>query len=145
MLMYTSLRADVFLIIDETLQRFELTYVDGWNPSAVSRRDQLFITLMKLKLNSLLLDLAECFCVSKTAIHNIIVSTIFALHKVFVEGMMANKIPSLLKCKYSMPVCFGDFSCCRLVIDATEITQDVPSQDMTVQHKHTVHTRVGIL
>lgn len=83
MLMYTSLKPQMFRIIDSTLQRFPLVYVDGWTPSAFSRTDQLFMTLMKLKLNCPLLDLAERFCTSKATIHNIIITHVFALHEVF--------------------------------------------------------------
>lgn len=152
MLMYTSLKPQMFRIIDSTLQRFPLVYVDGWTPSAFSRTDQLFMTLMKLKLNCPFLDLAERFCTSKATIHNIIITHVFALHEVFFEGMMENNIPSLLKCKASMPASFGDFNCCRLVIDATEVTQDVPGQDMTAQsqtyssykNRHTVKSVTGV-
>ena len=49
--MYTSMREDVFLIVDETQQRFELTYVDSWNRRSVSRCDQLFIILIEVEMN----------------------------------------------------------------------------------------------
>ena len=133
MLMYTSLTSKMFRIIDSTLQRFHLVHVDGWSPSTFTRSDQLFMTLMKLKLNSPFLDLAERFGISKATVHNIIITHIFALHEVFFEGIMENKIPSLIKCKSSMPSSFGDFNCCCIVFDATEVTQDVPGQDMTAQ------------
>ncbi|XP_048777675.2 uncharacterized protein LOC125681560 [Ostrea edulis] len=152
MMMYTSLKPEIFSIIDTTLQRFPLVYVDGWTPSAFSRSDQLFMTLMKLKLNCPLLDLAERFCTSKATVHNIFITHVFALHEVFFVGMMENNMPSLLKCKSSMPSSFGDFSCCRLVIDATEVTQDVPGQDMAAQsqtyssykNRHTVKAVTGV-
>lgn len=32
-----------------------------------------------------------------------------------------------------MRASFGDFICCRVVIDATEVTQDAPGQDMSAQ------------
>ncbi|KAK3109065.1 hypothetical protein FSP39_022160 [Pinctada imbricata] len=61
-------------------------------------------------------------------------------------------MPSLLKCKSSMPASFGDFSCCCLVIDATEVTQDVPGQDMNAQshtyssykNRHRVKSVTGV-
>ena len=54
--------------------------------------------------------------------------------------------------KVMMPTSFGDFSCCRIVIDATEITQDVPGQDMAAQsqtyisnkNRHTVKSVTGV-
>ena len=151
MLIYTSLKPKMFRIIDATLQRFPLVYVDGWSPSIFTRSDQLFMTLIKLKLNSPFLDLAERFCTSNATVHNIIITNIFALHEVFFEGMMENNIPALIKCKSSMLSSFGYFSCCRLVIDATEVTQDVPGQDMTAQsqtyssykNRHTVRSVTG--
>ena len=88
---------------------------------------------MKLKLNSPILDIAERFSTSTATVHNIVITHIFALHEVFFEGMIHSKMPSLLKCKSSMPASFGNFSCCRLVIDATEVTQDVPGQAMNAQ------------
>lgn len=150
--MYTSLTSDMFDTIDATIQRFPLTYVDGWTPTAFSRRDQLLMTMMKLKLNCPFLDLAERFCTSKTTVHNIIMTHIYALHEVFFEGMIEGKIPSLLKCKSAMPASFGDFNCCRIVIDATEVTQDVPGQDMNAQsqtyssykNRHTVKAVTGV-
>jgi hypothetical protein len=152
MLMYTSLKPDMFSILDDLIQRFDLTYTEKWNPGAISRTDQLFMTLMKFRLNCPFLDLAECFDISKTYVHNIIVTHIFALHEIMFQGMIENNIPSLLKCKSSMPTSFGDFSCCRIVIDATEITQDVPGQDMAAQsqtyssykNRHTVKSVTGV-
>ena len=88
MLLYTTLKPDMFNIIDETLQRFPLNYVDGWTPGSISRRNQLLMTLMKLKLNSPILDIAERFCTSTATVHNIVITRIFALHEVFFEGMI---------------------------------------------------------
>ena len=152
MLMYTSLKKDTFNVVDAVMQRFPLVYADGWTPSSFSRRDQLFMTLIKLKCNFPLLDLAERFCTSKATVHNIVTTHIFALHEVLFEGMMDGNIPSLLKCKSSMPASFGDFNCCRIVIDATEVTQDVPSTDMNIQaqtyssykNRHTVKAVTGV-
>lgn len=52
----------------------------------------------------------------------------------------------------SMPTSFGDFSSCRIVLDATEITQDVPGNDMRLQastysgykNSHTVKSVTGV-
>jgi hypothetical protein len=149
MLMYTSLKLDVFNIIDAYLQRFDISYIDGWTPQNISRTDQLLLTLMKIKMNLPVLDLAERFNTSTASVNNIFISYIYALHETLYEGLI--HIPSLLKCKACMPASFGDFSSCRLVIDATEITQDVPS-DMNKQAKtyssyknnHTVKSVTGV-
>lgn len=152
MLMYTSLKHDVFQIIDEYLQRFNVKYVDGWTPSFLSKSDQLLMTLIKLNMNPPLLDLAERFCTTTTTVNNIVTTYIFLMHEVLYEGHIEGKIPSLVKCKSSMPASFGDFSCCRLVIDATEISQDVPGSDMKAQSQtyssykncHTVKSVTGV-
>ena len=75
-----------------------------------------------------------------------------ALHEVLYEGLIENNIPSLQKCKGSMPTSFGDFSSCHIVLDATEITQDVPGNDMRLQastysgykNSHTVKSVTGV-
>ena len=149
MLMYTSLKADVFSALDELLQRFPLNYVDKWTPT-MCRTDQLLLTLMKL--NPPLLDLAESFTISQSTVNNIFVTHVYAMHEILYVGMIDNNMPSLLKCKSSMPASFGDFSSCRIVIDATEISQDVPGKDMNLQsstysnykNKHTVKSVTGV-
>ena len=87
---------------------------------------------MKLTMNTPLLDLAGRFNTSATSVNNIVTSQICAMHEVLFEGLVENNIPSLQKCKGSMPTSFGDFSSCRIVLDATEITQDVPGNDRLV-------------
>lgn len=152
MLMYTSLKPDVFGALDQLLQRFRLSYVDGWSPSSMSRTDQLLLTIMKLKMDPPLLDLAERFNTSQSTVNNIFITHVYALHEIVYVGMVQNKIPSLLKCKASMPASFGDFSSCRLVIDATEVSQDVPGKDMNLQaqtyssykNRHTVKSVTGV-
>ena len=54
---------------------------------------------MKLKFHSPILDIAELFCTSAVTVHNIVITHIFALHEVGFEGMIDNKMPSLLKAK----------------------------------------------
>ena len=150
--MYTSLRPDMFQAIDEMMRRFTIKYIDGWTPSFISQSDQLLMTLMKLTMNTPLLDLAERFNTSATSVNNIVTSQICAMHEVLFEGLVENNIPSLQKCKGSMPTSFGDFSSCRIVLDATEITQDVPGNDMRLQastysgykNSHTVKSVTGV-
>ena len=152
MLMYTSLKYDAFKVVDETLQRFRLKYVDGWTPSFLSRTNQLLLTLMKLRLNIPILDLAVRFNTSKASVNNIFITHVYAIHELFYQPMLEGHLPSLLKCKGSMPASFGDFSACRLVIDATEITQDVPGMDLGIQaqtyssykNNHTVKSVTGV-
>lgn len=152
MLMYTNLRPDMFKAIDAMMRRFRIQYIDGWTLSFISQSDQLLMSLMKLTMNTPLLDLAERFNTSATSVNNIVTSQICAMHEVLFEGLVERNIPSLQKCKGSMPTSFGDFSSCRIVLDATEITQDVPGNDMRLQastysgykNSHTVKSVTGV-
>lgn len=152
MLMYTSLRPDMFRTIDDLMHRFQIKYIDGWTPSFIPLSDQLLMTFMKLTMNTPFLDLAERFNTSAASVNNIVTSQMCALHEVLYEGLIENNIPSLQKCKGSMPTSFGDFSSCRIVLDATEITQDVPGNDMRLQastysgykNSHTVKSVTGV-
>ena len=150
--MYTSLRPDIFRTIDDLMHRFQIKYIDGWTPSFIPLSDQLLMTFMKLTMNTPFLDLAERFNTSAASVNNIVTSQMCALHEVLYEGLIENNIPSLQKCKGSMPTSFGDFSSCRIVLDATEITQDVPGNDMRLQastysgykNSHTVKSVTGL-
>ena len=63
MLMYTSLKPDVFQAIDEMMCRFTIKYIDGWTPSFTSR------SVMKLTMNTPLLDLADRFHTSSFSVN----------------------------------------------------------------------------
>lgn len=142
----------MFHAIDEMMQRFQVKYIDGWRPSFISLTDQLLMTLMKITMNTPLLDLAERFNTSASSVNNIATSQICAMHEILYEGLIESRIPSLQKCKGSMPTSFGDFSSCRIVLDATEINQDVPGNDMRLQastysgykNSHTVKSVTGV-
>jgi hypothetical protein len=128
MLLYTSLTSDVFDILARLLDRFDLAYYSGWKVEILSTADQLLMTLMKLKLNCRDLDLAERFGVSSATVANIIKTFISALHEILVDGIISDYIPSQLKCAGSMPKSFEEFVNARIVIDATEITVDIPCE-----------------
>ncbi|XP_062599178.1 uncharacterized protein LOC134260640 [Saccostrea cucullata] len=95
--------------------------------------------------------MAERFNTSPSSVNNIVTSQICALHEILYEGLVESRIPALQKCKGSMPTSFGDFSSCRIV-NATEITQDVPGNDMRLQastysgykNSHTVKSVTGV-
>ena len=89
----------MFLIIDKTLQRFPLSYVQEWTPTFLHRTDQRFMT--QLTMNPPVLDLPERFNTRLATVYNIIITHIFALHEIFYEGMIEGQILSLLKCKGS--------------------------------------------
>lgn len=109
------------------------------------------MALMKLKLNLRDLDLGERFGVSRKTVSNVVKTLICALHEVLFAGMLAEGMPSQCKCQSSMPQCFDDFGSGRVVIDATEITMDIPI-DMNKQaacysnykSRHTVKVVIGV-
>ena len=103
-------------------------------------------------MNTPFLDLAERFNISAASVNNIVTSHICALHEVLCEGLIENNIPSLQMYKGSMPTSFGDFSSCRIVFDASKISQDVPGNDMRLQpstssgykNSHTLNSVTGV-
>lgn len=119
----------MFNVLVALLERMgPFNYYNGWTVQGFSTSDQLLMTLMKLRLNLRDLDLAERFDTSKSTVSNIFNTYIAALHEILFEGVMKTVgIPSQLKCKGSMPKSFEEFSSARIAMDATEITQDVPS------------------
>ena len=147
--MYTTLQPDVFKIIVKTLERFELKYYKEWRVTKIPLVDQLLMTLIKLKLNVPNMDLAIRFGISETTVHNIFYTLVCALHELLYVGCIT--IPSQAKCKGSLPLAFEDFGSARLVIDATELTLDIPS-DITKQaafyssykSRHTVKSVTGV-
>ncbi|XP_061174797.1 uncharacterized protein LOC133183938 [Saccostrea echinata] len=134
MLLYTSYPADIFHILENLLERMgPFNYYGGWTVINFSVGDQLLMTLMKLRLNCRDLDLAERFNTSRATVSNIINTFVHALHEILFEGVMkAVGIPSQLKCQGSMPKSFEEFSSARIAMDATEVTQDIPT-DMNSQ------------
>ncbi len=128
MLLYTSFPYDIFVVLCHTLERVQpLRYYAGWRVSSLSLEDQLLLTLMKLRLNFRDKDLAFRFKISHTTVSNILHTFVCALHEILFDGVMAVGIPSQLKCKGSMPKSFDEFVSARVAMDATEVTQDIPS------------------
>jgi hypothetical protein len=106
---------------------------------------------MKLTMNVPHLDLADRYGTSTATITNIIMTHFVALHETLFDGIFKGNLPSLRKCHLSRPACFGDFTNCRIIIDATEITQDVPhlmnEQAQTYssyKNNHTVKAVTGV-
>ncbi|XP_061170365.1 uncharacterized protein LOC133179685 [Saccostrea echinata] len=146
MLLYTSFPADVFNVIVQVLRRMApFNYFAGWEVTCFSLEDQLLICLIKLRLNFRDLDLAVRFGTSRSTVSNIVNTFISVLHEIFFDGVLkAVGIPSQLKCKGSMPKSFEDFTSARIAMDATEITQDIPSnmnsQSLTYSNYKSRHT-----
>ena len=126
MLLYTSLTYEVFILIHQALSKFKINYYYEWNVTYLSTQDQLLLTLIKLKRNPPDLDLAHRFQVSEATVSNVFYTYLHALHELLFDGILRDYVPSMLKCKGSQPASFAEFSSCRLVMDATEITMDIP-------------------
>ena len=85
---YTSLpTAAEFDAIVSVIQRFSLTYYMGWKVEALDTEDQLLVTLMKLRLNLPLFDLAYRFKISDTTVQNIFLTLVDTIHHIFLQGM----------------------------------------------------------
>lgn len=132
------------------LERFELKYFLGWTVQQIPLEDQLLCTLMKLRLNLTMFDLAYRFKTSSTTIQNIVTTIMYALHGILFEGMM-DVIPSKEKNSLSLPACFISFPNCRIVLDCTEIEVAVPhSLDKqkavfsNYKQRHTFKVLVGV-
>jgi hypothetical protein len=128
--MYTGLPATAVLLLVSLLSRFQLKYFYGWSVSCVSLTDQVFLTLMKLRLNVPTLDLAARFNCSATTVSNIFITITAALHELLFEYFMST-IPSTNKNRSCLPECFSSF--CRLIMDCTEIYISVPRDSMQLQ------------
>ena len=89
-------------------------------------------------------DLAERFDVSRGTVSNIVNTLINALHECLFVGILQRGIPSQLKCKGSVPKYFEEFASARAVMDATELTQDIPSdmkhQSLAYSNYKSCHT-----
>lgn len=150
MLMYTSLSADVFMILVDILEYCgPLNYYAGWPVKSIKMADQLLILLMKLRLNARDLDLAHRFGVSRCTVSNIVHTLLHALHEILYEGVMVDGgVPSQLKCKGCMPKSFEELGAARMAIDATEVYQDIPSdlhrQNLAYSNYKSRHTLKGV-
>lgn len=121
---YTGLTPDQFEVLSCFSSKFELNFVDGWRCTRITKEDQLFMTLMKLRTNAAIIDLSERFKVSAPTVTNIVKSWILFLHKVLFESFMT--IPSTRKNQACTPGCFSPFPNCRIILDCTEVQCAVP-------------------
>ena len=137
---YTGLSPDMFRIVLNLCMRFEISYRDGWKVECVTREDQLFIALMKLRRNLSHIDLSVRFGVSVQTIGNIVTTWILVLHKILFKFMLHdNGIPSLNKNKGCMPTCFATFTNCRITLDCTEVQCAIPNTSMLHQSQTFSH------
>lgn len=127
-----------------------LNYVYGWTVGIIPKKDQLLLTLMKLRVNLLNVDLACRFNCSRTTIAQVISTWILALHEILFLQLLKD-IPSREKNKLCMPSCFSTFTNCRIVLDCTEVKCDRPTsmdkQRLTYssyKHQNTFKGLIGV-
>uniref|UniRef100_A0AAX7SPB9 DDE Tnp4 domain-containing protein n=1 Tax=Astatotilapia calliptera TaxID=8154 RepID=A0AAX7SPB9_ASTCA len=120
---YTGLPdAASVLFLEALLSRFDLKYHSDWTVQMMPLIDQLFLTLIKLKLNFGHEDLSIRFNCSRGTVTNIFTTIVSALYDILYVGMLENNIPSRAKNQTSLPDCFQPFPNCRIVLDCTEVS-----------------------
>ena len=108
-------------LLDKIAEERKITSV-----KILNHNEQVLLTLIKLRRNLSNKDLAFRFGVSVGTVHNIFVDTVNVFHNFLFEKNM-NKIPSREKNQLYLPRCFcPSYKNCRIVLDTTEISCDVP-------------------
>ena len=127
---YNSLNKDALEVLLCLLNCFKpFNYWYGFEVKSVNSKNQLLISLMKLKMDIPFFDLVTRFRVSRTTVTNIFLTYLHLMHETLFKGAM-QIIPSLTKKKASMPESCGDFSNCRIIIDCTEFRLSTPRRDL---------------
>jgi len=140
----------VIHIVFDIFKNVSINYFLGWNVERISRTDQIFMTLMKLRHNFDFTDLGVRFECSRTTVTNIVLTWIHAFHTIIFKTFM-NSVPSQQKNKACLPSVFNNFVNCRMILDCTEIYTAIPSkmelQKLTYsnyKHRNTLKGLVGI-
>ena len=147
--MYTGLpSAAVFEDLHAFCIKFGIRYYSGWTPQTLKTREQLLMTLMKLRLNCRRLDLAEQFGCSESMVTNVVITWIHVLHSALHDGFMST-IPTRLKNQASLPSIFSYFNNTRIVLDCTEVQIAIPSSmkesNLTYSHYKNRNTFKGLV
>jgi hypothetical protein len=105
---------------------------------------------MKLKLNLGHKDLAFRFNTSSSTVTNVTMTFIILLNDILFKSFM-DTVPSQLKNQLCLPNCFQSFQNCRMIIDCTEVSCDIPKQldqqKLTYsnhKHRNTLKGLIGI-
>ena len=141
---------DIFLALFSLFQDRKLNYFAGWQVVRIPKIDQLFLTLMKLKLNLLNDDLSVRFNISRETVSNIFKTWLYALHEILFEQLMKD-IPSRNKNKMCMPTSFSSFTNCKVIIDCTDLStihpKNMERQRATYssyKHRNTLKGLIGV-
>jgi len=116
---------ETFDLLYSIFEDEDLLYYSGWRVECISKKDQLLLSLMKLRRNYSNIDLAQRFQVSTASVSNVFLTWRHALHEFLVAGLLA-KMPRRFKNKASMPKAFSSYESCRVVLDCTEVFAAVP-------------------
>lgn len=140
----------MFLFVLNLCEQAKFQYNYGWKVQNVDLCDQVFITLMKLRLNLDYTDLGIRFNTSKHSIGNIVLTFIHVLHEILFERLMKD-VPSQEKNALCLPNCFVSFRNCRMIIDCTEFVCAIPKRldeqkrtYSSYKHRNTLKGLVGI-
>ena len=118
--------AKIFDALLKLLTSVPIKYYAGWSVISVPLREQLLMTMMKLKMNLRHFDLAQRFGVSISTVSNIITTWLLLMHEILVIQLMKN-IPSREENQRCLPMVFQHLSNCRIILDACEIFCDKPN------------------
>lgn len=124
---YNRLSEDMFEIIVTLCSNVKFNYYLGWNITCFSLNDQILLTLMKLKLNLGHKDLAFRFNTSSLTVSNVTLTFIILLQDILYKILMDN-VSSQLQNQLCLHNCFQSFKNCRMIIDCTEVSCDIPKQ-----------------
>ncbi|XP_065208176.1 uncharacterized protein LOC135836996 [Planococcus citri] len=83
LLYYTGLTKVVFYVVLDSCAKSAFRYFLGWKVEDLDLKDQLLITLMKLRLNLDYFDLAVRFNTSEDTINNIVLTFVNLLHEIW--------------------------------------------------------------
>ncbi|KAJ8388261.1 hypothetical protein AAFF_G00135220 [Aldrovandia affinis] len=140
-----------FIRRDDFTPNYNSRYHFDWNVQIMPLIDQLLLTLMKLRLNCGILDLATRFNCCRATVTNIFTTISSALYDILYVGMMENNIPSRIKNQTSLPDCFQPFPNCRIVLDCTEVavsnTERLDTQSHLYSHykgRTTLKALIGV-
>ncbi|XP_027851855.2 uncharacterized protein LOC114130952 [Aphis gossypii] len=147
---YCGITKIMFDLIIELVSKVEINYYYTWSVKKLCLNDQVLMTLMKLRLNLCYTDLAFRFGISESTVGNIIITFISVLHEILFVSLMS-KVPSQNKNQNCLPNCFNDFKNCRITLDCTEMSCDIPNslvdQKLTYssyKHRNTLKGLVGV-
>jgi len=147
---YCGVSKSMFDIIVDLCSKVNFSYYYSWNVAKFCLKDQILMTFIKLRLNLAYPDLAFRFKTSESTIGNIILTLISVLHEILYVNLM-NTVPSQNKNQNCLPQCFNNFQNCRITLDCTEISCDIPKslldQKLTYssyKHKNTLKGLIGV-